>query len=99
MTQCGNRVDHCVQAVGVDASNGGYWKVRNSWGTYWADGGWFRLQRGTNALQIENSCHWAVPEPNDSYNRTAEEPLACATPTPVENEAAAWAGAEVVAAT
>ena len=36
MTVCGNQVDHCVQAVGVDTSStGGYWIVRNSWGTSW----------------------------------------------------------------
>jgi hypothetical protein len=27
MTQCPGGVDHCVQAVGVDTSRGGYWKV------------------------------------------------------------------------
>ena len=36
MTVCGQQVDHCVQAVGVDTSStGGYWIVRNSWGTSW----------------------------------------------------------------
>ena len=30
MKVCGNRVDHCVQATGVDASNNGYWKVFDS---------------------------------------------------------------------
>lgn len=33
MSACGQQVDHCVQAVGVDTGTNGYWKVRNSWGT------------------------------------------------------------------
>ena len=28
---CGTSVDHCVQAVGVDASTGGYWKVTRTY--------------------------------------------------------------------
>ena len=35
MSSCGTSVNHCVQAVGVDAASGGYWKVRNSWATNW----------------------------------------------------------------
>eukprot|EP00349_Pseudokeronopsis_sp_Brazil_P007290 CAMPEP_0202955966 /NCGR_PEP_ID=MMETSP1396-20130829/505_1 /ASSEMBLY_ACC=CAM_ASM_000872 /TAXON_ID= /ORGANISM="Pseudokeronopsis sp., Strain Brazil" /LENGTH=329 /DNA_ID=CAMNT_0049672763 /DNA_START=42 /DNA_END=1031 /DNA_ORIENTATION=- len=52
MTVCGNSVDHCVQAVGVDASTGGYWKVRNSWGTGWGEGGYIRLAYGKNTCDI-----------------------------------------------
>jgi len=34
MTTCAAKpIDHCVQAVGVD-TNTGYWKIRNSWGTF-----------------------------------------------------------------
>lgn len=58
MTQCGNRVDHCVQAVGVDASNGGYWKVRNSWGTSWGESGYIRLAYGQNTCDITNDPTW-----------------------------------------
>jgi C1A family cysteine protease len=54
MTQCGNRVDHCVQAVGVDASSSGYWKVRNSWGTSWGESGYIRLAYGKNTCAITN---------------------------------------------
>jgi len=58
MTQCGNRVDHCVQAVGVDASNGGYWKVRNSWGTSWGESGYIRLAYGQNTCDITSDPTW-----------------------------------------
>jgi C1A family cysteine protease len=54
MTSCGNRVDHCVQAVGVDASTNGYWKVRNSWGTSWGESGYIRLAYGKNTCDITN---------------------------------------------
>jgi C1A family cysteine protease len=54
VTQCGKRVDHCVQAVGVDASVGGYWKVRNSWGTSWGESGYIRLAYGQDTCAITN---------------------------------------------
>lgn len=54
VSSCGNRVDHCVQAVGVDASSSGYWKVRNSWGTSWGEAGYIRLAYGKNMCAIAN---------------------------------------------
>ena len=54
MTSCGNRVDHCVQAVGVDTGSNGYWKVRNSWGTRWGESGYIRLAYGKNTCDITN---------------------------------------------
>ena len=33
---CGQDLDHAVQIVGVyPAASGGYWKIRNTWGTSW----------------------------------------------------------------
>jgi len=54
MSVCGQQVDHCVQAVGVDASTGGYWKVRNSWGPDWGESGYIRLAYGQNTCNISN---------------------------------------------
>jgi C1A family cysteine protease len=55
MSVCGTSVDHCVQAVGVDATtNTGYWKVRNSWATSWGESGYIRLKYGTNTCAITN---------------------------------------------
>lgn len=54
MSVCGQSVDHCVQAVGVDASTGGYWLVRNSWGTSWGENGYIRLAYGQNTCDITN---------------------------------------------
>jgi len=54
MSSCGHQVDHCVQAVGVDTGSGGYWKVRNSWGTSWGESGYIRLAYGKNTCDITN---------------------------------------------
>jgi C1A family cysteine protease len=51
---CGNSVDHCVQAVGVNTGSNGYWKVRNSWGTSWGESGYIRLAYGSNTCDITN---------------------------------------------
>jgi len=52
VSQCGTEVDHAVQAVGVDASSGGYWKVRNSWGISWGESGFIRLAYGKNTCNL-----------------------------------------------
>jgi C1A family cysteine protease len=52
LSVCGKSVDHCVQAVGVDTSTGGYWKVRNSWGSSWGESGFIRLAYGQNTCDI-----------------------------------------------
>lgn len=58
-------LDHVISVVGYghdDTQNVDYWIIRNSWGEYWGEQGFFRLGRGTNQLGIEsNNCGWAVP--------------------------------------
>ena len=50
---CPKVVNHCVQAVGVDDSVvGGFWKVRNSYGENWGEGGYIRLAYGQNTCFI-----------------------------------------------
>ena len=39
-----------------------YWIGRNSWGTYWGEYGFFRIEMHKNNLGIETSCFWAVPK-------------------------------------
>jgi C1A family cysteine protease len=58
VTTCGQSVDHCVQAVGVEATAGGYWIVRNSWGTGWGEGGYIRLSYGHNTCAIASDPTW-----------------------------------------
>ena len=49
---CNNsRVDHAVLVVGagIDANSGmRYWKLKNSWGPTFGEGGYFRLQHGVH---------------------------------------------------
>jgi len=55
-------VDHEVSIVGWGEQNGvKFWRVRNSWGTYWGENGFFRIVRGVNNLAIESGCSWATP--------------------------------------
>ena len=56
-------IDHDVEVAGWGTTPSGlpYWIIRNSWGTYWGEGGWFKLLRGSNHLFIEEDCQWATP--------------------------------------
>jgi len=56
-------LNHAVSIVGYGEENGTpYWLVRNSWGSYYGDNGFFKIIRGTNNLGIESSCQWGIPK-------------------------------------
>ena len=45
-------IDHNVEVVGWGEEDGvPFWHVRNSWGTFWGEMGFFRIERGTNLLR------------------------------------------------
>ncbi|KAF0692571.1 Aste57867_16383 [Aphanomyces stellatus] len=49
-----------------EATQTEYWIGRNSWGTYWGEHGWFRIQMHRHNLGIEQDCDWGVPIPDGS---------------------------------
>jgi C1A family cysteine protease len=50
--QCGSDVDHAIQLTGYSPSQGGYWIVRNSWGSDWGNSGFIYLQYGSNTCDM-----------------------------------------------
>ena len=60
----GKGVDHIVSVIGWGkdkASGKSYWQMRNSWGEFWGEMGYARVEKGNNALMLEGGCNWAVP--------------------------------------
>eukprot|EP01017_Pseudomicrothorax_dubius_P009430 TRINITY_DN1319_c0_g1_i2.p1 TRINITY_DN1319_c0_g1~~TRINITY_DN1319_c0_g1_i2.p1 ORF type:complete len:576 (-),score=138.75 TRINITY_DN1319_c0_g1_i2:149-1876(-) len=72
-------INHEVSIVGWGVENGTkFWVIRNSWGSYWGEGGFFRLVRGVDNMAIEQECAWAVPTdtwttPQRHYSTKAEK--------------------------
>jgi Papain family cysteine protease len=51
-----------VVGWGFDKDAGPYWHVRNSWGSFWGEMGFFKVGRGSNFLSLEaGDCWFAIP--------------------------------------
>jgi len=50
---CGTALDHAVLVVGYGTEDGvDYWKIKNSWGSYWGEGGYIKIERGSNKCGV-----------------------------------------------
>ncbi|VDK78900.1 unnamed protein product [Litomosoides sigmodontis] len=46
--------NHAAEVIGYGTENGKkYWLLKNSWGEWWGDQGFFKIERGVNACQVE----------------------------------------------
>lgn len=56
--------NHGVSIVGWgydESRDTQHWIVRNSWGTYFGEAGFFRIELGRNLLGVEENLAWATP--------------------------------------
>jgi len=64
--ECGNTLnslDHAVLAVGYGEINGKrYWLVKNSWSTYWGDGGYVLMDMKDNNCGVATSPTFVIPK-------------------------------------
>merc|ERR1740117_360201 len=57
-------INHEIAVVGWghdEKSKKDFWIGRNSWGTYWGEDGFFRMEMGANGLGIEQDCSAGIP--------------------------------------
>ena len=67
---------HAIVIVGWGVTKEGqkYWSIKNSWGSEYGDGGYFKIARGSNECEIEENVVVGVPE-LPGYRLYLEHPL------------------------
>lgn len=65
-------LNHEVSVIGYGVTDDGkeYWIGRNSWGTYWGEYGFFRIQMYNDNLGIETDCTAGIPSYSPNLNAT-----------------------------
>jgi PKD repeat protein len=68
-TNASGTINHAVALTGWNDADGGYWYLRNSWGTGWGESGYMRIKWGVN--QVGYRAAWvdyegAAPTPVDA---------------------------------
>jgi cathepsin X len=68
----GRMISHVISIVGWgydETTKKQHWIVRNSWGEYWGEMGFFRVVLGSNQLGLEAECVWATPGKFTEHNK------------------------------
>lgn len=90
------RVNHAVLITGFGKTADGqkYWHVKNSWGKQWGQDGYFKIERGTNQLNMEGDAVAVYPSKGASLNSPVRmqlgESIGADMLEAAESELAAW---------
>ena len=56
------QVNHAVTLVGYGVEDGvKFWTIKNSWGEWWGEDGYFRMLRGVDLCAVESLAMEATP--------------------------------------